>query len=130
MNFWSATNCNKNNHGTRIKPNFEPDWFWVPEFSLIFLQDLHKRPHFTNIYIYIPRLCLFHVLMVNICIIFRVQHFFRVQITAISGQYRYFYYTSDTPSANQEIYFKSKLKSAQINKKFRGAQRVERGVIY
>ena len=46
----------------------------------------------VNIYIYIyscsyiQLLCLFRALMVDIFIIFRVQHFFRVQIRTNSGQ--------------------------------------------
>ena len=38
------------------------------------------------IYIYIALFCPGRVLMVDIFIIFRVQHYFRVQILAFSGQ--------------------------------------------
>ena len=40
----------------------------------------------TSRYIIIPLFCPGRVLMVDIFIIFRVQHYFRVQILAFSGQ--------------------------------------------
>ena len=43
------------------------------------------------IYIYIQLFCLFRVLMVDIFIIFRVQHLFRVQITTFGGAIVIFY---------------------------------------
>ena len=42
--------------------------------------------NYAYIYIYIPLFCPGRVLMVDIFIIFRVQHYFRVQILAFSGQ--------------------------------------------
>ena len=52
--------------------------------------------------------------MLSILNIFRVQHFFRVEIWANAGQYSYFDYISGTPSPTPESAFKSKLKRACI----------------
>ena len=60
--------------------------------NIRFYEKMKKRILLTNygiyfnqlyIYINIPQLCLFRVLMVDNFIIFRVQHFFRVQIFLI-----------------------------------------------
>ena len=64
--------------------------------------------------------------MISILIIFRVEHFFRVQIWANAGQYSYFYYISGTPSPTPESALKSKFKKRGG---LRGDQRIKIGVI-
>ena len=60
---------------------------WTPylmeeRFVMLYIYDVI----YIYIYIYIPLFCPGRVLMVDIFIIFRVQHYFRVQILAFSGQ--------------------------------------------
>ena len=74
---------------------------------------------------YIPLLFQFRVLMVDIFIMFRVKHFFPVQITVISGQWFYFYYIS----VHQVQIKKLTLNRNKKKGGSRGAQRVEIGVI-
>ena len=64
--------------------------------------------------------------MVDIFIIFRVQHYFWVQILAFSGQQWYFYYISGTP-----VQIKKSALNGNKRKMggFRGAQSVEKGVL-
>ena len=50
------------------------------------LKCVHLKNAGEYIYIYIPLFCPGRALMVDIFIIFRVQHYFRVQILAFSGQ--------------------------------------------
>ena len=76
-----------------------------------------------HIYIYTPRLCLYSVLMLSILIIFRAQHFFRVQIWANADQDSYFYYILSTPNPTPESAFKKKKWG------FQSAWRVKIGVI-
>ena len=64
-------------------------------------------------------------MMLSILIIFRVRHFFPVQIWANAGQYSYLYYISGTPSPTPENAFKLKFKKGD----FRGAQSVEKGLL-
>ena len=56
------------------------------EHFLSFSRNSHCKSFLIYIYIYIPLFCPGRVLMVDIFIIFRVQHYFRVQILAFSGQ--------------------------------------------
>ena len=59
------------------------------QYGILFKQTCLNEelyPAYSNIYIYIPLFCPGRVLMVDIFIIFRVQHYFRVQILAFSGQ--------------------------------------------
>ena len=61
----------------------------VPQSHLVYHKEVYWAGYYflyIYIYIYIPLFCPGRVLMVDISIIFRVQHYFRVQILDFSGQ--------------------------------------------